>query len=576
MNNEIEIGKADGGGATRVRASALLTTKMLVTANSGGGKSYLLRKLFEGVGTTAQLIVLDMEGEFVTLREKLDLVIVGPGGEIPADVRSAGLLVRRLLERELSAVVDMSEMRADARRAFVRRFCETLVELPKTLWRPLFVGLDEAHQFAPEKGQGEAESTNAVIDLCTLGRKRGFCPILATQRISTLHKTAAGECNNKFIGRMTLDVDLKRAAFELGVSPADAVKMLRDLKAGEFYGFGPALSSPGVGRVTVGKVETTHPKAGQGQTLTPPKPSKTISAVVAELSDLPQQAEAEIKDLAAARAKIRELEKLVKEPGTRDVVKEKVVEVPVLKNGQLDRAEKAAERFNSIVEKLRVEADRMVGEAVSLRDAIAPASAPRPATPVPVAAVARNIAAIKARPATENKPPVNAGAREELPGPERKVLDSLAFWESVGVTAPGDSAVALCAGYSPGSSAYERPRGKLRAAGLIEFPNAQTDARSLTDAGRQLALQPAAPATLAALHEQIRSVLPGPEWKLLNNLINAYPGAMTNAELATASGYSEGSSAYERPRGKLRTYGLAEFRDGGVAATKILFPDGLD
>jgi hypothetical protein len=310
----ITIGKAEDGKPLKVDPAKLLTTRMLVTANSGGGKSFLLRKLFEQIGRTAQLIVLDMEGEFVTLREKLDLVIVGPGGEIPADVRSSGLLVRRLMERELSAVIDMSEMRATDRRRFVRQFCETLVELPKALWRPLFVGLDEAHQFAPEKGQGEAESTQAVIDLCTLGRKRGYCSVLATQRISTLNKTAAGECNNKFIGRMTLDVDIKRAAFELGVSPVDAVKMLRDREAGEFYGFGPAIDRTGVTLLKVGQVETTHPTAGKGRTLTPPKPSKTIAAVVAELTDLPKEAEAEIKDLAAARHRIAELERQLKRP----------------------------------------------------------------------------------------------------------------------------------------------------------------------------------------------------------------------------------------------------------------------
>ena len=108
-----------------------------------------------------------------------------------------------------------------------------------------------------------------------LGRKRGYSSILATQRISTLNKTAAGECNNKFIGRMTLDVDIKRAAFELGVSSSEAVKMLRDRDAGQFYGFGPAIERTGVTLLKVGKVETTHPTAGKGRTLTPPKPSKT-------------------------------------------------------------------------------------------------------------------------------------------------------------------------------------------------------------------------------------------------------------------------------------------------------------
>jgi hypothetical protein len=308
----VRIGTTEDKHAVRIDVASLVTTKLLVTANSGGGKSYLMRKLFEQIGRHAQLIVLDLEGEFVTLREELDLVIVGPTGEIPTDVRAAGLLVRRLMEKELSAVIDMSELKPGDRRAFVHRFCETMIELPKSLWHPCFIGLDETHLFCPEKGQGEAESTEAVIDLCSRGRKRGFCPILATQRISKLHKDAAAECNNKFIGRTTLDVDLKRAAFELGVTAPHAIEMLRDLEAGEFYCFGPALKHKGVLRLTVDKADTTHPHAGKGKAPTPPKPSSAIADAVKELTDLPKQAEAEIRDVTDARRKINELERQVR------------------------------------------------------------------------------------------------------------------------------------------------------------------------------------------------------------------------------------------------------------------------
>src|SRR4051812_19567260 len=112
MSKAITVGKSSGehgGHPVRLDVSRLVKTRMLVTANSGGGKSWLLRLLFEQLGESTQLIVLDREGEFVTLREKLDIVLVGPLGEIPTDVRSAGLLIRRLMEKELSAVIGMSE-----------------------------------------------------------------------------------------------------------------------------------------------------------------------------------------------------------------------------------------------------------------------------------------------------------------------------------------------------------------------------------------------------------------------------------------------------------------------------------
>jgi DNA helicase HerA-like ATPase len=58
-----------------------------------------------------------------------------------------------------------------------------------------------------------------VIALMDSGRKRGFCGVLATQRISKLSKDATAECNNKLIGR-SVEADAKRAGEELGLARA--------------------------------------------------------------------------------------------------------------------------------------------------------------------------------------------------------------------------------------------------------------------------------------------------------------------------------------------------------------------
>jgi DNA helicase HerA-like ATPase len=122
------------------------------------------------------------------------------------------------------------------------------------------VVVDEAHVFCPQVG--EAESAGAVIDLATRGRKRGFCAVLATQRLSKLHKDAAAECNNKLIGRTGLDVDVKRAADELGLGK-DRWRELRDLDAGEFFAFGPAISREVV-KVKIGPSRRGTRRPGRG------------------------------------------------------------------------------------------------------------------------------------------------------------------------------------------------------------------------------------------------------------------------------------------------------------------------
>ena len=71
-------------------------------------------------------------------------------------------------------VVDLDELKLGERRRFVKLFLESLIHLPRDLWRPTLVIQDEAHIYCPERGSGEAESTQAVISLMSQGRKRGY------------------------------------------------------------------------------------------------------------------------------------------------------------------------------------------------------------------------------------------------------------------------------------------------------------------------------------------------------------------------------------------------------------------
>ena len=78
-------------------------------------------------------IVLDNEGEFASLREAVDVLLVGAGGELLADPRHAALLARRRLEYKVSAVVDLYELKLAERRRFVKLFLESLIHLPRDL-----------------------------------------------------------------------------------------------------------------------------------------------------------------------------------------------------------------------------------------------------------------------------------------------------------------------------------------------------------------------------------------------------------------------------------------------------------
>src|SRR3990167_211616 len=268
----------------------LIASRLLIQANSGGGKTRTIRRLLEQTHGKVQHLVIDPEGEYQTLRKRFDYVLAAPkGGDTAAHPRTAALLAERLLQLGVSAILDIYELSQDDRQRFVKLFLHALVDAPRTLWHPVLVVLDEAHVYAPE-GK-ESESTAAVKAMASRGRKRGFCLVAATQRLAKLSKDVAAECNTKLVGRCTLDVDIKRAAEELGFVTNDQRQSLRQLEPGQFYGFGSAFDVLAPTLVKVGPIVTPHPEPGQQAAPTTP-PTAKVRKLLPQLADLPAEADA--------------------------------------------------------------------------------------------------------------------------------------------------------------------------------------------------------------------------------------------------------------------------------------------
>ena len=60
----------------RIDIEELLATRLLVQGNSGSGKSHLLRRLLEESAALVQQVVIDPEGDFVTLAEPFGHVVI--------------------------------------------------------------------------------------------------------------------------------------------------------------------------------------------------------------------------------------------------------------------------------------------------------------------------------------------------------------------------------------------------------------------------------------------------------------------------------------------------------------------
>jgi hypothetical protein len=578
MAVRVTIGATSSGDIVSLDVARLVDTRMLVQANSGGGKSWALRRILEQTHGKLQHLVIDPEGEFASLREKYDYVLAArSGGDTTADPRAAKLLAERLLELGVSAILDIYDLKAHERVKFVRYFLEALVDAPKSLWHPALVVVDEAHVYCPEKG--EAESAGAVIDLCTRGRKRGFCPLLATQRLAKLHKDAAAELNNKLIGRTGLDVDLKRACDELGFGK-ERWPELRATPPGTFFAFGPALSVTGVSLVLIGDVQTTHPKAGHRLATTAPPPTEKVKALLPKLADLPAEAEQRQRTAEDLRKEVASLKAQLRARPSERVEKEKVVtktiEKPVLTDAQIKRMETVAarlvaeaKRHGKAMADFWANQDEVNAALLAALRSVSQGPPPLAVRPAPrlVPAVAR--VPVQARhPST----PSPANGHGDLTGPEQRILDALAWLESIGQKEAEQSAVAFLARYTVGGGAFNNPRGKLNTKGLILY--CRDDRLALTEAGRGLAHFPEEELTAAELQRRVLERLPGPERRILDVLLRAYPESVGNDDLARAANYEPGGGAFNNPRGRLRTLGLIDYERGQVRALPVLFLEG--
>jgi len=335
----------------------VLRSNLLLQANSGGGKSWTLRRMLEQSFKQVQQIVIDPEGEFSTLRSKFDFVLVAKGGDTPVAVASAPLLARRLLELGASAVVDLFEISKMDRPVWVAAFVEALVDAPKSLWHDLIVYVDEAHELAPEPGHGARESAGevasrrALIDLASKGRKRGFGVVAATQRLGKLSKDFAAELKNVLVGQTFIDIDRERAAACLGISKAGKAAFFgaaRNMAPGTFFALGRALSLEST-LIRVGNVVTEHPEAGRRQSAAPP-PTKKILHLLPQLADLPKEAEEEGKTVDELRMQVRKLQQEARQPALptpASVAKEKVVEKLVVKPDDMARLLRLCEKLGT-------------------------------------------------------------------------------------------------------------------------------------------------------------------------------------------------------------------------------------
>jgi hypothetical protein len=557
--SKIVIGKASGHNVS-IDLDVLLTTRALLTADSGGGKTYALKRIVEQAFGEIQILIIDPEGEFSPLREKLDFVLVGKGGETPADVRSAALVAQTLLKLRANAVCDLYEMKPRERHAWVRTFLDALIEAPKEYRHPCLVIVDEAHIFCPEHGKGESEAADSMIGLCTRGRKRLLCALFATQRLATLSKDASSMLLNRMIGPTFEDVNRKRAADVLSIMKEDQKefnKHIQTLEPGNFFCLGRAISKERI-LAHIGPIETPHGQDALKYEMKPPPAPDKIKAMLPKLADLPKAAEDKARTEEELKREIRSLKAQLRAQPKVEVAKSiadpKAVDraVMVERRQWEETTRKLQREFEHLKDVLRGVAT-MTAKAAGVE---VPKITLRPAAPAPVAP----------RPIQRIERPIPDIERAEMNGKLRagaeRMLSALATWHPNGMA---EGQMRSHAGLKK-SGTFSAYMSDLRKGQYIEERGGMVYA---TDSGLEYCQHvPAAPQSTEEVLAVWNPKLRDGARRMLKELVDTGGEPLTKEELGERANLQK-SGTFSAYLSDLRTARLVVVhRNGTVAADK--------
>ncbi len=159
------------------------------------------------------------------LHERLEYVeqtkLLGPQGTSLND----------LVKKGEATLVNLRGVAPDVQELVVARIATTLFEnRKKGKIPPLFLVIEEAHNFAPQ--QGSATCSRVLKNIASEGRKFGLGLCAVTQRAARIDKSVLSQCNTQLILQVTNPLDLKAIAQSIeGLTPG-MTEMIQSLPVG--------------------------------------------------------------------------------------------------------------------------------------------------------------------------------------------------------------------------------------------------------------------------------------------------------------------------------------------------------
>lgn len=467
----------------------ILAQHLVVLGKTGKGKSSVLRYIVEYLlREKKRVCIIDPKGDWWGLKHSADGK--GPGfpvilfgdfkggrkGDVPINDASGAQVAELIASGNRPCVIGFNGWTHGAMLRFWIAFAQTL--FGKNNGELYLVG-DEFHNFAPKGKIMDVDAGKCLHwsnKILSEGRGLGLICMIASQRPQKVHNDSLTCCETLVAMGVVHAADRQATKDwidgcgnkEQGAVVVDA---LAGLQRGEAYVWSPEIG--------FGPERMTFPKYETFDSFAPPQLQKKVSQadwsnvdledVKAKLAKVIEQEKA--NDPAELKRQIAELNKQLRAKNIPVTVhapakaKEVVKEVAVIKEADLKRLEKTAEKANRFSELL----------ATILLAISKPKGSPMP-VPRPAALPQHTMTAFRARteqPAAVPKPPTanlnqNDAASQsgQIDGRQQKILDVVAMLNVRGLT-PNRDMVARWLNLHPNGGSYGTNLGWLRASGYL-------------------------------------------------------------------------------------------------------------
>jgi hypothetical protein len=540
-------------------------------------------------------------------REGYPVVIIGgPHGHLPLEVGAGRIIANMVADNPAFYIIDFSRMDSENDiHVFAAAFGRQIMKRQQSKPSPLKLIIDEADMFVPQKpaNKDHISCFRAYDAIVRRGGINGLGVMLITQRPALINTDVRTQCETLIA--LTISAPHDQDPVLDWVSRNGTKEQLQQIRAslaslsrGQAWYFSP---NDNIFQLILIRERRTF-----NSSATPKPGAKAVEPKVFSKIDLDKLGE-EIKNTverskmedpdywrrqnADLQRKLTELEmvrarampaapaaapkvKIVEKPVISKDLEKQLREVISKVKKTLDVVPVEVEALNVRIEKLlnyRHDVDSMVASIESMFAGLKAAQLQKPedeVKPMEIRPTGNHAPALKFSDQGVVKP--QTVPQEGLNKPQQKILDAIAWMETVGIYKPQRSIIASLAGYSMNSTTFTNPLGNLRSFGYLVYPDSETAA--LTEAGRTKANIPQTPATTEDLHRAIFQKLNTPQTKILRVLINAFPAAVNREDLASQAGYSVKSTTFTNPLGNLRSFGFIDYPSPAEAiALPILF-----